>query len=86
MTGEYPYIGGRSGLKLTPEHYALVKRTALYLKARLPSHFEVDDLQQSGIEGLLQAADSFDETKGIPFDQFARTRIKGAMLDEVRRL
>ena len=86
MTGEYPHIGGRSGLKLTPEHYALVKRTALYLKTRLPSHFEVDDLQQSGIEGLLQAADSFDEKKGIPFDQFARTRIKGAMLDEVRRL
>lgn len=83
---QYLQIASKEKLKLTPEHYSLVKRTALYLKTRLPSNIEVEDLMQSGLEGLMQASSSYDDTRGVTFDQFARTRIRGAMLDEVRRL
>ena len=83
---QYLQIASKETLKLTPEHYSLVKRTALYLKTRLPANIEVEDLMQSGLEGLMQASSSYDDTRGVTFDQFARTRIRGAMLDEVRRL
>lgn len=83
---QYLQIASKETLKLTPEHYSLVKRTALYLKTRLPANIEVEDLMQSGLEGLMQASSSYDDARGVTFDQFARTRIRGAMLDEVRRL
>ena len=83
---QYLQIASKEKLKLTPEHYSLVKRTALYLKTRLLANIEVEDLMQSGLEGLMQASSSYDDTRGVTFDQFARTRIRGAMLDEVRRL
>ena len=83
---QYLQIANNEKLKLTPEHYSLVKRTALYLKTRLPANIEVEDLMQSGLEGLMQASSSYDDARGVTFDQFARARIRGAMLDEVRRL
>ena len=83
---QYLQIASKEKLRLTPEHYSLVKRTALYLKTRLPANIEVEDLMQSGLEGLMQASSSYDDTRGVTFDQFARTRIRGAMLDEVRRI
>ncbi|HCD27484.1 MAG TPA: FliA/WhiG family RNA polymerase sigma factor [Gammaproteobacteria bacterium] len=67
------------------EHYTMVKRIAYHLKARLPSHIVLDDLVQAGMEGLLQARNAFDESRGIEFEGFAKSRVRGAMLDEVRR-
>ena len=66
---------------ITPELLSLVKRTALHLKGRLPKNVEVDDLMQSGLEGLVQAMDSFDESRNITLEQYSKTRIRGAMLD-----
>ena len=86
MKSSLPFRATESGNKLLPEHYSLVKRTALYLKTRLPNSVEVDDLIQSGLEGLMQAQKSYDAGKEVAFDHYAKTRIKGAMLDEVRRL
>jgi RNA polymerase sigma factor FliA len=64
----------------------LVKRIACHLAARLPNTVEMDDLLQAGMIGLLEAAGNFDPTRGASFDTFAGIRIRGAMLDEVRKL
>ena len=68
------------------EHIGLVKRVALHLKTRLPNFMEIDELIQVGTIGLIEAAKSFDNSKGVEFEIFARTRIRGAILDQVRKL
>jgi RNA polymerase sigma factor for flagellar operon FliA len=70
---------------LLEQHTVLVKRIAYHLLARLPSSVIVDDLIQSGMIGLLEAANNFDSSKGASFETFAGIRIRGAMLDEIRR-
>ena len=71
--------------QLVTEHIGLVKRIAYHLAARLPSHFELDDLIQSGMIGLLEAAGKFDPSRGASFATYAGIRIRGAMLDDVRK-
>lgn len=70
---------------LLEQHTVLVKRIAYHLLARLPASVQVDDLIQSGMIGLLEASNNFDHTKGASFETFAGIRIRGAMLDEIRR-
>jgi RNA polymerase sigma factor for flagellar operon FliA len=70
----------------TSSQYSLVKRVAYHLSSRLPSNIAIEDLVQAGMEGLLQAQKVFDVSRGINFELFAKTRIRGAMLDEVRRI
>lgn len=70
---------------LLENHTVLVKRIAYHLLARLPASVLVDDLIQSGMIGLFEAANNFDNTKGASFETFAGIRIRGAMLDEMRR-
>jgi RNA polymerase sigma factor FliA len=67
------------------QYASLVKRIAHHLMARLPSTVQVDDLIQAGMLGLLDAARNFDASFGASFETHAGTRIRGAMLDEVRR-
>ena len=67
-------------------HLGLVKRVAVHLKARIPAFMELDELVQVGMIGLLEASRAYDPTKGIEFENFAHARVRGAMLDEVRRL
>lgn len=64
----------------------LVKRIAHHLAARLPPSVDIDDLTQVGMIGLLEAANNFDSSKGASFHTYAGIRIRGAMLDEVRKL
>ncbi|MES2885160.1 MAG: RNA polymerase sigma factor FliA [Pseudomonadota bacterium] len=66
------------------QHSELVKRIAYHLAARLPSSVEVDDLIQSGMIGLLDAARHFDGSAGASFETYAGIRIRGAMVDELR--
>jgi len=68
------------------KHVGLVKRTALHLKARIPQVMDVDELIQVGMVGLIEASQNFDASRGVEFEIFARTRIRGAILDEVRRI
>lgn len=70
---------------LLEQHTVLVKRIAYHLLARLPASVLIDDLIQSGMIGLLEAANNFDQSKGASFETFAGIRIRGAMLDEIRR-
>ena len=71
---------------LVMAHLGMVKRVALHLKVRLPPFMELDELMQVGMIGLLEAARAFDPTKGIEFESFALSRVRGAILDEVRQL
>lgn len=71
--------------ELIQRHAVLVKRIAHHLAARLPPTVQVDDLIQTGMLGLLEAARTFDGAMGASFETYAGTRIRGAMLDEVRR-
>jgi len=67
------------------QHAPLVKRIAYHLLNRLPDSVQVDDLIQSGMLGLLEAIKHYDVTQGASFETYAGIRIRGAMLDEVRR-
>jgi RNA polymerase sigma factor for flagellar operon FliA len=82
----YEQTGDRNDEALIMEHLSMVKRIAVHLKARIPPFMEVDELVQVGMIGLIEAARAFNPTKGVAFESFAHTRIRGAMIDEVRRL
>ncbi len=66
-------------------HASLVKRIAFHLLNRLPPSVQVDDLIQAGMVGLLEAAGNFDADMGASFETFAGIRIRGAMIDEIRK-
>jgi RNA polymerase sigma factor for flagellar operon FliA len=71
---------------LVMRHAELVKRIAYHLAGRLPSSVEVDDLIQAGMIGLLEAAANFSPDRGASFETYAGIRIRGAMLDALRKL
>lgn len=70
---------------IVERHASLVKKVACHLIARLPASVQLDDLIQSGMIGLIEASKNFDASKGASFETFAGIRIRGAMLDEMRR-
>ncbi len=63
----------------------LVKRIAYHLKGRLPDSVFVEDLIQAGTIGLIEAAAKYNAAQGASFETFAGIRIRGAMLDEIRK-
>lgn len=71
--------------ELVTRYASLVKRIAFHLKARLPATIPVDDLLQAGMIGLLEASRKYDASQGASFETYAGIRIRGAMLDELRR-
>ena len=70
---------------LVSKHAALVKRIAYHLMSRLPPSVQADDLIQAGMIGLLEASRNYDASQGASFETYAGIRIRGAMLDEIRR-
>jgi RNA polymerase sigma factor FliA len=70
---------------LVLRHADLVKRIGYHLVSRMPPNVEVDDLIQAGMIGLLDAAKHYSASKGANFETYAGIRIRGAMLDEVRK-
>ncbi len=81
----YGAAQGNSPEQLINRYSPLVKRIAHHLQARLPASVQVDDLIQAGIIGLLEASRNYDASKGASFETYAGIRIRGAMIDEVRR-
>ncbi len=68
------------------ERYSyLVKRIAHHLIARLPDSVQLDDLLQAGVLGLIESLSKYDPSKGASFETYAGIRIRGSMLDEMRR-
>src|SRR3954451_7359744 len=72
--------------RLVIQHAELVKRIAYHLAGRLPPSVEVADLIQAGMLGLLEAAAHYTAGKGASFETFAGIRIRGSMLDALRKL
>ncbi len=76
---------GRRRDDLIVTHVDVAKRIALRVARRVPDWISVDDLIAAGMMGLTEAADRYDENRGEPFVAFAEKRIRGAVLDELRR-
>lgn len=76
---------GKEDLEVVSKHTTLVKRIAHHLVNKLPPTVQIDDLVQAGMIGLIEAARNFDSNRGASFTTYAGIRIRGAMLDEIRR-
>jgi RNA polymerase sigma factor for flagellar operon FliA len=72
--------------ELIGQYLPLVGLHAGRLAISLPPHVSREDLAQAGVLGLLEALQRFDPLRGVKFETFASQRIRGAMLDELRRL
>lgn len=70
---------------LAGAHLHLVVEAVHQLSGRLPAHVDRDDLSGAGSVALVDAARHFDPSRGIDFPAFAAKRVRGAMLDELRR-
>ncbi|RLJ21220.1 RNA polymerase sigma factor FliA [bacterium endosymbiont of Escarpia laminata] len=82
----YSAIEARRGHDdLVIRHAGLVKRIAYHMMNRLPPNVQADDLIQAGMLGLLEASRNYDPTQGASFETYAGIRIRGSMLDEIRR-
>lgn len=71
--------------ELVTQYASLVKRIAYHIMSRLPPSVQVDDLIQAGMIGLLEAARNYDADQGASFETYAGIRIRGAILDEIRK-
>jgi RNA polymerase sigma factor for flagellar operon FliA len=69
---------------LVTSHIQLVSHIVRESMSRLPGHVHRDDLTSAGLAALVQAARSYDEARGVPFTRYAATRIRGAIIDELR--
>jgi RNA polymerase sigma factor for flagellar operon FliA len=81
----YSDVNNASMDDLVTKHAPLVKRIAHHLLAKMPSSVQVEDLIQAGLVGLLEAARNYDNSKGASFETYAGIRIRGSMIDDVRR-
>lgn len=70
---------------LIREHMPLVRRIAWHIHGSVSSSVEVEDLVQTGLIALVEAAASFEDRGQVTFAQYLSTRIRGAMIDELRR-
>lgn len=71
---------------LVREHLALVGHAVRSAMSRVPGHVSRDDLASAGMLALVLAAQRYDESQGVPFPAYASTRIRGAILDELRAM
>ena len=71
---------------LVEKYLSLVSSIATRLAMTLPEHVDQSDLYSAGLIGLLQSVRNYDPTCGASFETYARTRIRGAMLDELRKM
>ncbi len=72
--------------ELVERHLPLVRSAVERCLVRLPSHVDSEDLHGAGVTGLIAAARRFNPSQGCSFATYATTRIRGAILDELRRL
>jgi RNA polymerase sigma factor for flagellar operon FliA len=69
---------------LITSHIPVVSHIVRETMGRVPSHVCRDDLTSAGLAALVQASKSFDAERGVPFARYAATRVRGAILDELR--
>ena len=71
--------------ELILNHLSLVRHVLGRLAAELPPGVDIENLEAAGTLGLVEAANSFNAERNVKFEVYARTRVRGAMLDELRR-
>jgi RNA polymerase sigma factor for flagellar operon FliA len=88
LWSRYAQAGYGSAIEsmLVNRHLPLVKTVVGRIAMSLPPHVDVEDLHSAGLVGLLNAIRRFNVRSGAPFETYARLRIRGAVLDELRRL
>ncbi len=72
--------------QLVEQHLPLVRTVVGRVAMSLPPHVDSEDLYSAGMVGLLNAVRRYDAASGVAFETYARLRIRGAVLDELRRL
>lgn len=72
-------------MQLVRSNLDLVKRIAYHMSTRMPSSVQLNDLIQSGMIGLIEAAKNFKTDKGCSFETYAGIRIRGSILDDIRK-
>ncbi len=70
--------------QLVEAYHYLVKVIGNRIAARLPRSIDVQDLRSAGVFGLMRAIENFDLERGTPFESYCATRVRGAILDELR--
>ena len=89
-------MGRRSQTQMRPQPAAtdntrvvksipFVEQLARRVAATMPHSIDIGDLVQDGVIGLIDAANRFDEARGIKFETFAERRVRGAMIDALRK-
>ncbi len=69
---------------LITQHMGLVGHIVRETMSRVPAHVNRDDLNSAGLTALVKAAHAFESERGVPFTRYAASRIRGAILDELR--
>ena len=85
-----PLVYGRTGpapdlTLLARRHLPLVRRIAWHVHGSMSNAIEIEDLVQTGLVALVEAAASFEERGAVTFEQYLATRVRGAMIDALRR-
>ena len=84
------FIADRSNTELRnaliEQYLPLVRYHAERVWSRLPDEVDLDDLTSAGVFGLMDAIDAFDLDRGVKFETYCVPRIRGAMLDELRKM
>lgn len=70
---------------LVVEHLEYVRQICGTLAKRLPPSADIQNLQSAGVVGLIESAQSFEESRGVSFKTYSYPRIRGAIIDEIRR-
>lgn len=80
-----PAAAGPDMTALVKKHLPAVRRIAWHVHGSMSSAVEVEDLVQIGLVALVEASASFEDRGQVTFDQYLNTRVRGAMIDELRR-
>lgn len=72
--------------KIIENYIPLIKHIVNRMNINLPPYLEYEDLISYGVFGLIQAIERYDAKKGIKFETYAYSRIKGSIIDELRKI
>ena len=86
LSGPWPQPGTPEEAHLVEESLGMVRSVVARLSLGLPTHVDSDDLYSAGLGGLLNAIRAYNPQAGTSFETYARVRIRGAILDELRRM
>jgi RNA polymerase sigma factor for flagellar operon FliA len=81
----YEQSGQTANPPVVEDYAPLVKRIAQHMMVRMPASVQLEDLLQAGMIGLLEAAQKYDSSQGASFETYAGIRIRGSIIDEMRK-